>query len=170
VTPAMHELLSTYCLDCHDATTDRPDLAMQVLPRKIAVSALAEVAFGRMPKKHPLPLAQREQLLEAFIAATWTGAEAETARESFIGRMRGSPAFRPEVILSVVHQTASTAKTPSWRMIENAVHADHHQVTPGLIGITGLAAIEACRAAKRTDMERCLSETVKLDNLAIDRR
>ena len=173
VTPALHKLLDAKCLDCHDATADRPDLAPAQLARKTVVGMLAEVAFGRMPKEHPLPAAEREAFLDAFIAATWTGDDATTARDFYVGRMTAAPAFRPEVIFSLVRQIAGAEKpAPAWRMMENSVRSDHQQVTPGLIGVTGLAAIEACRAAhaQTADVHRCIDEAMQPEHLAIDRR
>jgi hypothetical protein len=173
VAPALHELLEEHCLDCHAADPERPDapdLSGTRLPRALVARLLQETAFGRMPKDHPLGAAPRERFVEAFIAAAWSGADADAAREFYLGRMAGAASLRPEVIFSLMHQRSKSAAAPRWRMMENGVRSDHQQLTPGLIGIAGLAAIEQCRAAhgERAEIDHCIADLVRLQDMAID--
>ena len=174
VTPALNKLLDDHCLDCHTADPKHPevpDLQTPRLSRSMVARMLQETAFGRMPKDHPLDAAVRERFVDAFVAATWTGASSAAARAFYLGRMTGVANLRPEVIFSLIHQRTGAQHAPVWRMMENGVRSDHQQLTPGLIGIAGLAAIEQCRDAyaARADIDRCISDAVRLQDMAIDK-
>jgi mono/diheme cytochrome c family protein len=170
----LHARLETHCLDCHgpDDARDRPDLSPAALPRATVVAVLEAVASGTMPKDQPLARAERAPLLEALIAATWSGADATAARAYFIDHGAALPAYRPELAFSLVHHLAGANQPTSWRMMENAVRSNVQQVTPGFVTVTGLAAIEACREAHKTRPERarCIADAVKLSNLTGARR
>ncbi len=173
ISPALNKELD-HCLDCHDKDPTRVDLSAATLARETVVQMLADVAYGRMPKDRPLPPAERRRFLELFIAATWSGSDATTARSYYIDRMAALPAFRPEVMFDVVAGRAKGRGTLPWRMLESSVRSDLQQVTPGLIATSAAAAIEACRAAGRTathvELEHCLAETMGVETLAIDPR
>jgi hypothetical protein len=167
--------LSTRCLDCHDSDhePDLPDLSTPHLPRAIAISALQEVAFGTMPKDDPLPEPERTRVLERLIDSLWSGADRASARSYFIDRNAAIPAFRPELTLALIHQTAHADRPASWRMMENAVRSDRQQVTPGLATVMGIATIEACsqRFEPGAERSRCITDTLRLDLLSpADRR
>jgi hypothetical protein len=164
----LHQLVEDECGDCHDATPERPDLSAAQLPRITIVAMLDEVAYGRMPKDHAMAPARRLAFLDGFVTATWRGKSAELARASYLARAVTLPALRPEVIMSLVRQQVGADVAP-WRMMENQVRSDHQQVTPGLIGITGLAIIEACRDRyhERSAIDRCIADTMRLDALAV---
>jgi hypothetical protein len=127
-----------------------------------------------MPADRPLAPAARRRFLELFVAATWTGADADTARAYYVDRMEAVPAYRPEVVLDVVARRARGRGALPWRMLESFVRSDLQQVTPGVVAITATAAIEACRAAGRTtthaELVRCLEEAIGRDAMAIDPR
>jgi hypothetical protein len=170
----LHATLDTDCLDCHDRdhARDRPDLSRAVLERSTVVAMLDAVATGTMPKDRPLARSERHRLLEALIAATWSGADADAARAYFINHGTALPAYRPELAFSLIHHVAGATQPASWRMMENAVRSNVQQVTPGFVTVTSLAAIEACREAHRTRAERnrCIADAVKLSNLTGARR
>jgi hypothetical protein len=169
ITGELHAGLEAHCLDCHDRehARERPDLSAPALERATVVALLDAVASGTMPKDQPLAHAERDRLLAAFIAATWSGADADAARAYFIDRRRALPAYRPELSFSLIHHIAGATPPTSWRLMETAVRSDVQQVTPGFITVTGLAAIEACREAHKEAVERkrCIADAVKLSNL-----
>jgi hypothetical protein len=167
VTAELRRHLDDRCLACHDGDPSRPDLSGAELPRRSVVAALEEVASGRMPQGSSLAPAERAALLEAFIAAVWSGPDADAARTYFVDRMRALPAYRPEVILDLVHASAGRRGPAGWRMMENVARPNLMAVTPGMSAIAGLAAIEACREAHqaRAERDRCIDEALRLDNL-----
>jgi hypothetical protein len=169
---AIKRALDDRCNDCHDAQPGRPDFTKSELERGEVLDVLDAVAFGRMPKKHPLPTADRTAFLDVFIDALWDKSQAETARAFFQGRMEALPAYRPEVVFELVHQTATEEGKTPWRMFERVPRSALQQVSPGLAAVTGLAAIEACRTAYkvRTDIDRCIRQALQLKNLAPDPR
>ena len=171
-TGAIKHALDDRCNDCHDAEPGRPDFTTPELERGEVLDILDAVAFGRMPKKHPLPTADRAAFLDLFIDAIWDKAGAETARAFFQGGMEALPAYRPEVVFELIHQTATEEGKTPWRMFERIPRSALQQVTPGLAAVTGLAAIEACRAAYkvRADIDRCIHQSLQLKNLAPDPR
>lgn len=166
--PALTRQLDAHCLDCHGAGSEQVDLSGPALPRATVIALLSEVAFGRMPKNAPLSPAERRSFLEAFIPAAWSGADAAAARSYFADRMVALPAYRPEVVFDLVH-AGSDAKS-RWRMLEAFVRSDLQQVTPGLISISGVAAIEGCRARHQgkpqAEIDRCIANAIRLANLA----
>jgi hypothetical protein len=178
MTEGLRAQLATHCLDCHEHQPNRPDFAAQQLERRTAVDALSAVAFGSMPKDRPLAEPARTQLIDALVATLWTGADAVAARSYFVGGMAALPAYRPEIAFELIHHgagardAASPASSPAWRMIENAVRPNVQQVTPGLVTVTTLEAIAACRTSTKTraERDRCISETVRLSNLSSRRR
>ena len=169
ITTDLHARLEAHCLDCHDRehAHDRPDLSPAALGRATAVAVLEAVASGTMPKDQPLARSERRRLLEAFIAATWSGDDADAARAYFIDHSRALPAYRPELAFSLIHHIAGATQPPRWRMMENAVRSSFQQVSPGFVTVTSLAAIEACRQTHKTHAERsrCIADAVKLSNL-----
>jgi hypothetical protein len=174
ISPVLAGELSDHCLDCHDANPARVDLSRRALPRETVVDMLADVASGRMPANRRLSPADRRRFLERFVAATFSGPDAETARTYYVGRMEALPAYRPEVMLDLIAQRARARGAAPWRMLESFVRSDLQQVTPGLVATSAIAAIEAChaagRAASHDDLVRCLDDTVGGQTLAIDPR
>jgi hypothetical protein len=132
------------------------------------IAMLADVAFGRMPKNAALPLAERRSFVESFIPAMWRGADADVARSYFADGMVALPAYRPEVVLDLVH--AGGAAASRWRMLEAFVRSDLQQVTPGLAAISSVAAIEGCRASlqgkPQAEIDRCIANAIRIANLA----
>ncbi|TMQ16992.1 MAG: hypothetical protein E6J90_23010 [Deltaproteobacteria bacterium] len=174
ISPALRRQLEAHCLDCHDADPARVDLSRPALPRDTMVDMLADVGYGRMPANRPLSPADRRGFLELFVAAAWSGSDAETARAYYVGRMAALPAYRPEVVLDLVARRAGAHGASPWRMLEPFVRSDLQQVTPGMIGAAAAAAIEAChgagRAATPDELARCLDAALGVDALAIDPR
>jgi hypothetical protein len=168
VTPALTRQLEAHCLECHDRDAARVDLSGTELARATVVAMLADVAFGRMPKNAPLPLTERRKFVDSFVPAVWSGEDADAARAYFAGGMMALPAYRPEVVLDLVHAGGHGA--PPWRMLEASVRSDLHQVTPGLVTISSVAAIEACRASEKgkpqAEIDRCIANAIRLANLA----
>ncbi|MBS1118477.1 MAG: hypothetical protein H6Q90_705 [Deltaproteobacteria bacterium] len=164
----LHAQLETHCLDCHDHEAGRPDLSAARLDRSTVVGMLETVAFGKMPKDHPLAEPERTRFLDAFIGSIWAGPDATAARAYFIDRSDAIPSYRPEVAFALIHRIASAKGPTSWRMMEDSVRSDLQQVTPGLITVTSLAAIEACRVKYKTraELDRCISDAIKLSNLS----
>lgn len=164
----LHAQLEAHCLDCHDHQAGRPDLAVPRLDRATVVAMLEAVAFGRMPKDTALSEPERVQFLDEFIGSIWIGADAAAARSYFVDRSVALPAYRPEVAFALIHQVAAATPPTGWRMMENSVRSDVQQVTRGLAAVTGLAAIEACREHHKTraEIDDCISEAMKLDNLS----
>src|SRR4029077_1253444 len=128
----------------------RPDMSRPELDRRTVVAMLEAAAFGHMPKDQPLAEPERTRFIEVFIPSLWTGADAEAARGYFVDRSSAMPAYRPEVTFALIHDIAKAPGATSWRMMENAVRSNVQQLTPGLITVTGLEAIEACRATSKT--------------------
>jgi hypothetical protein len=164
----LHAQLEAHCLDCHDHQAGRPDLAVPKLDRPTVVAMLEAVAFGRMPKDTALSEPERVQFLDNFIGSIWVGADAAAARNYFVDRSVALPAYRPEVAFALIHHVAEATPPTGWRMMENSVRSDVQQVTRGLAAVTGLAAIEACREhhKARAEIDHCISEAMKLDNLS----
>ncbi|MEO8699697.1 MAG: hypothetical protein ABI867_06620 [Kofleriaceae bacterium] len=171
LTSAVAKRISDACSTCHDAEPGRLDLSVTTLPRASVVAMLDNVAFGRMPKDDPIPVAERAVLLEGLIDLVWTGTDNVAARSYYIGRMASLPAFRPEVVFDIIEQRAHARSPAHWRMMENAVRSNIQQVTTGLATLSGLAAIEACRARwkERAQIDACIADTVRLDALTIRR-
>jgi hypothetical protein len=167
LTPELRGRLNGLCMDCHDKEPDRPDFSPDHLRRGDVVDVLESVAYGKMPKDDPLADAARNEFLEAFIAAIWSGADADAARTYYIGRNTTIPAYRPEVAFAMIHRTTGATTKPPWRMLENAVRPRLLQLAPGLLTVEGLAAIEACRERNtaRADIDRCIASAMKLENL-----
>ncbi len=167
LTGALREHLDKYCMDCHDKEADRVDLSVATLDRKATIEVIDAVAFGRMPKDDPMPAPERARMIEPFLHALWSDADATAARAYYIDRSLSLPSYRPEVIFELIHRSAGAKGTTGWRMMENAVRSDVQQLTPGLVTLSGLAAIEACREAHKTreERDRCISDAVKLENL-----
>jgi len=178
ITPSLAKELGAHCLDCHDDDADAKKTGVafskSTLPRETIVTMLADVASGRMPKNRPLAAVDRRRFLEAFVAATWSGDDAATARSYYVDRMEALPAYRPEVVLDLVAAKSRSRGTLPWRMLEAFVRPELQQVTPGLVATGSLAAIEGCRAAGRNkshdDLARCLSESIGIKMYAIDPR
>lgn len=168
VAPALARQLDAHCLDCHDGNPARLDLSAPKLPRTTVIAMLANVAFGRMPKNAALPPAERRSFVETFIPAVWSGADADAARSYFADGMVALPAYRPEVVLDLVHADRTTA--PPWRMLEAFVRSDLQQVTPGLAAISSVAAIEGCHASvqgkPQAEIDRCIANAIRIANLA----
>lgn len=173
ISPALAAQLQTHCLDCHEGDSEIVDLAKPQLPRATVIAALKEVAFGRMPQNAPLVGAERSQLIDAFVAAAWTGADAATARNYFENRMLARPAYRSEVMLDLIHQRTG-APPPPIRSYERHILSHQNQVTPSVGAMAGVAAIESCRIAKkdrpRAELDACIEKAIRLENLAIDAR
>lgn len=168
VTGELHALLDAHCLDCHDHQAGRPDLGTPQLDDRTVAAMLDDVSAGTMPKDQPLGERDRRAFLEAFIAATWTGADAEAARGYFVDRATALASYRPEVAFALIHHIANASGKPSWRMMESSVRPNLQQVSPGMITVTGLEAIEACRktSTTRAERERCIDHALELQNLS----
>lgn len=168
IATALTRRLDAHCLDCHGADSGRVDLSRPALPRATVITMLADVAFGRMPKDAPLPPAERRSFVEASIPVMWSGADADAARSYFADGMVALPAYRPEVMLELVH--AGSAAMSRWRMLEAFVRSDLQQVTPGLAAISSVEAIEGCRSSlqgkPQAEIDRCISNAIRIANLA----
>ncbi|MBS1121507.1 MAG: hypothetical protein H6Q90_3735 [Deltaproteobacteria bacterium] len=164
----LHAQLETHCLDCHDHEAGIPDLSAPRLDRSTVVGMLETVAFGKMPKDHPLPEPERTRFLNAFITSIWAGPDATAAHAYFVDRSDAIPSYRPEVAFALIHRIASAKGPTSWRMMEDSIHSNLQQVTPGFVTVTTLAAIEACHKNHKTRAERehCVSDSIKLGNLS----
>jgi hypothetical protein len=158
------------CLDCHDHEPGRPDLSAHELDRDTAIAAIDAVAFGTMPKGHPLSRDDRAAFVRPFIAALWSGADQTAARTFFLGRMTSLPAYRPEIAFGLVHEAAGAPGAQPWRMIETTVGADAQMTSPGLLTTVGLEAIESCRATHHTrdEIDRCIEAATRLERIAPD--
>lgn len=168
VTPALTGQLEAHCLDCHDHDAARVDLSRSELARATVVAMLADVAFGRMPKNAPLALPERRKFVDSFVPALWSGEDADAARTYFAGGMMALPAYRPEVVLDLVHAGGHAA--PPWRMLEPFVRSDLQQVTPGLAAISSVAAVEACDRSEhgkpQSEIDRCIANAIRLAAMA----
>lgn len=167
VTGALKKQLGDHCVFCHDHEAGRPNLAAPQLTRPMVVDMLEAVAFGSMPKGHPLAEPERTQFLSAFINAIWSGADADAAHHYFVDRMRAIPSYRPEIMFELIHDMAHSTVPPRWRMMENAIRGDLLQLTPGMITVTGLEAISAChgQGRSRAEIDACISKALELENL-----
>src|SRR5262249_4533383 len=100
--------------------------------------------------------------------AVWSGADADAARGFFAGGMVALPAYRPEVVLDLVHASGSAAQP--WRMLEAFVRSDLQQVSPGLATISSVAAIQACDRSEKgkpqPEIDRCIMNAIRLVNMA----
>ena len=168
VPPPLARQLEAHCLDCHDRDPALLDLSAARLPRAEVVTMLADVAFGRMPKNAAMAPAERRRFVEAVVPAMWSGADAEAARSFFATGMVALPAYRPEVVLDLVHASGGAARP--WRMLEAFVRSDLQQVTPGLVTISSVAAIEACdrteKGKPQSEIDRCIMNAIRLANVA----
>jgi hypothetical protein len=172
LTPALTAQLQTHCLDCHDADPDRIDLSQPQLSRSTVAKMLADVGFGRMPDGHPLPDPERTQFIDAFVAATWSGADAKVARDYYLNGMQALPAYRPEVVFELIRRITGS-EPPPVRAYERFIRWDQQQVTPSLAATTGVAAIESCRTTNKdrpAEVARCIETAIRLDVMAIDGR
>ncbi len=168
---AVRGQLAEHCTDCHDNTDPTiPDLSKTTLPRATVVKMLDAVAFGSMPKDGPLPPADRAALLEPLIVSAWSGPDAATARDYFVGRMVALSAYQPDVIFNLVHRHAGADGSKDWRMMERAIRPNMQQSTVGLFTVVGLEAIESCKEHNKTraDIDKCITASLRLEDIAID--
>lgn len=177
VSPAVRKQLDERCADCHDGSSaEVPDLSKPALPRATAIHVLDSVAFGVMPKDRALIAADRSALLEPLIASIWSGGDAAAARGFYLGRMLALPAYRPEVVFSLVHQRAGSPlglpPANDWRMLESSTRPHLEQASPGLLTQVALEALEACRRnnTTRAEIDACIAGALRLDDIVIDRR
>ena len=172
VNTAMARQLDEHCLSCHDAEAGRIDLSKPALGRRDVVMMLELVSHGQMPKDSPLEAEQRRTFLDSFIAGIWSGADATAARAYYIENYEALPAYRPEVIFDVLHRSAGAKQENHWRLLEDKTPSEQQQLSPGLLTVAGLAALESCqeRKLKGAELERCLAQALRIDNLASDPR
>jgi hypothetical protein len=132
---------------------------------------LDAVAYGAMPKNKPLVAAERAQVLESLIAATFAPDAVAAARDYYLGRMTALPAYRPEVIFSMIHQQAHAEGSGDWRMMESSTRSNNQEATPGIVIESGLEAIEACASHRtsRAEIDDRIATALRLENVAVDR-
>lgn len=170
VAPAVRAQLEARCTDCHDGSdANVPDFTQPRMARALALQALDAIAYGTMPKDRPLASAERATAMAPLIGALWTGADAETARGYFVGRMRALPAYRPEVSFGLVHQRAAAAQPTAWRLMEQSTRPSASQANPGMLTGLALQAIMACRQqhAQRAEIDTCIAQALQLSDIAI---
>lgn len=173
VSPAARKQIEAHCTDCHDGSDhDVPDFTRPTMPRDLALRALDAVAFGSMPKDRALVSADRAALLDPLVGAMWAGPDAAAARSYYVGRMLALPAYRPEVILSLVHQRAGATESNAWRALETSIRPNAAQASPGLLTEVALAAIEACRQhnAERAAIDACIAAALRLEDIVVEHR
>jgi hypothetical protein len=172
VSTAIRHDLDEHCMDCHDHDPTRPDFSPATLSRATVVDMLDQIAYGAMPRNDPLASAPRAELVESLIEATFPADQATVARDYYLGRMAALPAYRPEVIFSMIHQRAGAEGLGDWRMMERSTRTDVQPTTPGLVIGAGVEAIEACkqRHTNRAEIDACIAASLRLENLAVDRR
>src|SRR5438045_2276791 len=114
-------------------------------PRKSISSRRASTAMTRIRRAS---ICRRRRCRARSL---WSGDDAANARGYFAGGMVALPAFRPELVLDLVHSSGT------WRMLEPYARPDLQQVTPGLATISAVAAIEACHLhpAAQAEIDRC---------------
>jgi hypothetical protein len=173
VSAAVHKQLDERCADCHDGSdASLPDFSKSVVPREQAVRMLDAVAFGSMPKDRALVSADRAALIDPLVRSLWSGADADAARRYYIDRMLALPAYRPEVIASLVHQRAGAAGTTAWRTLEQSTRPSAGQAGPGLLTKVALDAIEACRQRTevRAEVDACIADALRIEDIVVDHR
>lgn len=173
VPAAVRTQLDLRCADCHDGTSpDVPDFSTPVLARATALHMLDAVAFGVMPKGGALVDADRAAVIEPLIDSLWSGPDAAAARGYYLDRMRALPAYRPEVIFSLVHQRAGATAPIDWRAMELSTRPSAEQASPGLVTEVALDAIEACRqrGGSRSELDACIANALRVEDIAVDHR
>ena len=173
VSPAVRKQLDARCADCHDGSdANVPDFSRPVVPREQALRMLDAVAFGSMPKDRALVSTDRAALLEPLVSSIWSGADAAAARGYYVGRMLALPAYRPEVIASLVHQRAGATESVAWRAMEQSTRPNAAQASPGLLTKVALDAIEACRQRNqaRAEVDACIANALRLEDIVVEHR
>jgi hypothetical protein len=173
VSPAIRTQLDDRCADCHDGSdANVPDFSKPVVPRAQALGMLDAVAFGTMPKGRALVSADRAALIEPLVSAIWSGPDAAAARGYYVGRMLALPAYRPEVIFSLVHQRAGATESIAWRVMEESTRPNAGQASPGLLTQIALDAIEACRQhnTARAEVDACIANALRLEDIVVEHR
>jgi len=125
-----------------------------------------------MPKNRALVSADRAALLEPLIGSIWSGSDAATARGYYVGRMLALPAYRPEVISSLVHQRTGATEPTRWRTMEESTRPSAAQASPGLLTKVALDAIEACRQRNeaRAAVDACIANALRIEDIVVDHR
>jgi hypothetical protein len=163
VTPGLQKQLADHCVSCHDAEPGRPSFSVTELDHRTAIAMLDAVAFGVMPKGRRLAEADRVRLVTTLIDATFARRDVDGARGFYLGRARALPSLRPELVFDLIHH----APPDDWRMLETYLRSDVAQVTPGFAVLTAVGVIEACRGTHQAaEHERCISDALRIDNLA----
>jgi hypothetical protein len=171
VSPAVRKQLDDRCADCHDGRDpDVPNFSKPMIPREQALRMLDAVAFGTMPKNRALASTDRATLIEPLVGSMWSGPDATAARGYYVGRMLALPAYRPEVISSLVHQRAGATGPNPWRTMEESTRPSAAQGSPGLLTKTALDAIEACREHNTTrgDIDACIANALHIEDIVVD--
>jgi hypothetical protein len=158
MSPSLRGELDRWCVDCHDASSENGDFTKFDLPRKTLVGMTDKVAFGTMPKEHELESGERRRIVTLLIDQLWPDAaqRAEAVRY-FVGRGRGLPAQQIDNVLFQISQLVATPPKLDWGILERALWTDQNTVTPGVIGLTALEALRACRAKTDEPLEACLT-------------
>jgi hypothetical protein len=176
----LRKQLDNHCVECHDAgrysderateDTQPFDLGGRELSRTFVVRMVDRVAFGMMPKDAPLDTAAREELVDLLIDALWTDSQARNeAREYYLGQKRGLPAQQIDNSLSAIDGLAAARPAISWGALERGLWPDQSTITPGLLTLTSLEALDACRQASRDSgakLDVCLARATSLQLLS----
>jgi hypothetical protein len=173
VPPAVRKQLDDRCADCHDGNdANVPDFSKALLPREQALRMLDAVAFGSMPKNRALLPTDRAALIDPLVHSLWAGPDAEAARRYYIDRMLALPAYRPEVIVSLVHQRAGATAPSVWRTMEESTRPSAGQAGPGLLTKVALDAIEACRQRNesRAEVDACIESALRIEDIVVEHR
>lgn len=158
MSPSLRSELDRWCVDCHDDTSENGDFTKFDLPRKTLVDMTDKVAYGTMPKEHDLEAHERQRIVTLLVDQLWPDpTQRAEATRYFVGRGRGLPSQQIDNVLFQIGQLAAPPAKLDWGMIERALWIDQNTVTPGVIGLTALEALRACRAKTDEPLEQCLT-------------
>lgn len=167
--------LDDRCGDCHDEVPfaegawGRPfDMRGDLLPRKLVVRALDQVAYGKMPKGVTMDPSERAALVSLVAAAAFPDpAERAEAESYYLGQMRALPA---QMLDNATRSSGDSAvgTNGAWRALEPALRPEQHTLTPGFAAMVGLDALATCRgrhAHRTAGLRDCLREALRPDRL-----
>jgi hypothetical protein len=161
---AFRPLLQANCLPCHGEGEGTRDFRAATLPQSTLHDMLSKVAFGFMPKDTLLETDERDRLVSSLVVGLWDDPTARSeAAQYFEGRMRALPVQRSQITLNVIRSRTATAHVPwDWSMVEDNLHADVQQYTPGFAAVTAIEALRDCKAAtpREGSLEECLERSI----------
>jgi len=185
-TPAFHEMMETYCLDCHDDSEipfnsvaasygQSVYLGGKTLGRTLGVRMLDQVAYGNMPREMEMDHPLREKFVTALIDQMWpAGSSREGAYEYYLGQMRALPGHQIDVALQSTRDATEPAEEPQedliqWGVLERSVYSDQNILAPGYLTILALEGAKDCRDSAGEDeaaFTACLHKVLPLGKLA----